>query len=603
MLLWRFRTIVLSLVLTGPAAVAKLPTNLDFDALRGLAVQHDGRWPPLDTLARDVVESVTGDARFGGHDPVLWLLAWTFDPNEWRNHPVIPISSAALRAELQLPATKSVFSYAELTRHAPLRALLEELSQVESGKKLDPLQSKVSDISTKLRLLERVFTGQVIRVIPDAKDVLGAWLPIAAAKADDTAFADVRAAWSALRDAFRNDDRAAFTTAVGQLRTALQALPAARRPAVRLIDVELDYNRLRPYRTAWFVMLGGALVSAVALVVKRRWFDALAVVVMLAGFGVLSYGLWLRWQIAGRIPATNMFESLLLLSWGMGVFAILAMLVQRQRVVPLTASGMGAVALILADCLPLDHFVRPTPPVLLDTIWMSIHVPIIMVSYSVLALGVLVAHVQLIAMAAAPARRELSAAIDEMHYWYIHVGAMLLLVGIITGSMWAASSWGRYWGWDPKEVWSLVAFLGYMAILHVRVDHERHPRWIYAVAALFAIAMFAVVLPTLAPITPVKILALVGTAAAMVIFVLARGQFATALKSILAFWLILMTYLGVNFVLGMGLHSYGFGTGAVVRYMFLSAVIDLALIALCTVIYLLRRPRGVTSAGVMPAVA
>ncbi len=603
MSLSRLKLILVILASLAPSAAAKLPANLDLDALRGLPVQHDGRWPPLDTLARDVVESVTGDTHFGGQDPVLWLLAWTFDADEWRSQGLITIANAELRAELKLPANKSLFSYHELTRHAPLRALIEELSQVEGGKKLDPLQSKVSDLSAKLRALERAFSGQVIRVVPDAKDVLGAWTPIAATKADDTATEGVRTAWNALRDAFRKDDRAAFTAAVGQLRTALQALPAARRPDARLIGVELDYNRLRPYRTAWFIMLAGALVSAVALAAKRRWFDGLAVLVMLAGFGVLSYGLWLRWQIAGRIPATNMFESLLLLSWGMGAFAILALLVQRQRVVPLTASGMGALALILADCLPLDHFIRPSPPVLLDTIWMSIHVPIIMVSYSVLALGVLVAHVQLIAMAAAPARRALRDALDEMHYWYIHVGAILLLVGIFTGSMWAASSWGRYWGWDPKEVWSLVAFLGYMAILHVRVDRERQPRWVYALAAAFAVGLFVVVLPTLAPLTPNKILALVGTAAAMVTFVLARGQFATAFKSILAFWLILMTYLGVNFVLGMGLHSYGFGTGAVVRYMFLTAVIDLSLMAACTLIYLLRRPRGLASNGMAPALA
>ena len=57
-------------------------------------------------------------------------------------------------------------------------------------------------------------------------------------------------------------------------------------------------------------------------------------------------------------------------------------------------------------------------------------------------------------------------------YWYIHVGSILLIAGILTGSIWAASSWGRYWGWDPKEVWSLVAFLAYMAILHARFDRQ-----------------------------------------------------------------------------------------------------------------------------------
>ena len=110
----------------------------------------------------------------------------------------------------------------------------------------------------------------------------------------------------------------------------------------------------------------------------------------------------------------------------------------------------------------------------------------------------------------------------DLLYWYMFVGSILLIAGILTGSMWAASSWGRYWGWDPKEVWSLVAFLGYMAILHAKVD---------------------------------KMI----------------GQFGVAAISIAAFQTILMTYLGVNFVLTTGMHSYGMGDSPVVMWMVITA--------------------------------
>jgi ABC-type transport system involved in cytochrome c biogenesis permease subunit len=106
------------------------------------------------------------------------------------------------------------------------------------------------------------------------------------------------------------------------------------------------------------------------------------------------------------------------------------------------------------------------------------------------------------------------------------VGSILLITGIITGSIWASSSWGRYWGWDPKEVWSLVAFLAYIAILHARWEQM-------------------------------------------------IGRFAIAAWSILAFQTILMTYLGVNFVLSAGLHSYGFGSSSVVNWMVAVAAAEL----------------------------
>jgi ABC-type transport system involved in cytochrome c biogenesis permease subunit len=188
-----------------------------------------------------------------------------------------------------------------------------------------------------------------------------------------------------------------------------------------------------------------------------------------------------------------------------------------------------------------------------------------------------------------------------VHYWYAIVGAYLLAVGIITGSMWGAASWGRYWGWDPKEVWSLVALLGYMAILHVRVDQERTPSWVYGLGAVLALTVFALVMRHFTPLSPTTLGVFAVTAVASLVFVLARGPFATGLKSILAFWLIIMTYVGVNYVLGIGLHSYAFGKGAVVRYMFLLGGIDLALIAVCTLVYVVRRQ--FTSAGPAAPVA
>ena len=239
----------------------------------------------------------------------------------------------------------------------------------------------------------------------------------------------------------------------------------------------------------------------------------------------MSWGIGMRWQVAGRIPASNMYESMLFLGWGVGLFAVVATVLMRNRIVVLNAAAGAALTMALTDLLPIDRFIHPMPPVLSGTYWLAIHVPIIMVGYAVLALGMVVAHMQIGVEAFAPARRTLALKMAELQYFYIHVGSILLVAGILTGSMWAASSWGRYWGWDPKEVWSLVAFLAYMAILHARAER------------------------------------LIGT-------------FGVAAWSIVAFQTILMTYLGVNFVLAAGLHSYGFGDSSVVRAMVITALVE-----------------------------
>jgi len=568
------------------------PTTLDFSIVRSIPTQHDGRYPPLDTVARDIVREVTGSIFPEGRDPVVLLLAWTFDSQAWMREPLIGIRNAELRQELQLPADKTVFSYWELAGHERLHELIDGLAHIGGDRKPNPLESKVSDISTQLMTLQRAFAGDVIHLLPVADDRSGTWTSVSAiVRAPETVPEAVRTAWEELRMAFTSSDSPMFTAASEKLKSALAAMPAAYRPDPKIIAKELRYNTLRPYRTAWMAMVAATVLAALALAVRRKWFDVIAVLALVGSFGLLTYGLSLRWSIAGRIPASNMFESLLFLSWGMGAFAILSMLIFRQRLVPLTAAFMGTVSLVLADCLPMDQFIRPIAPVLMDTIWMSIHVPIIMVSYSVLALGVLIAHVQLATMAAAPRHQRLSHSVDMLHYWYIHVGSILLLAGIVTGSMWAASSWGRYWGWDPKEVWSLVAFLAYLAILHVRIDHERVPAWAYVVGAAGTLALFAIVTTRLTPLTAGKIVGLAGALIGTAIFVVVRGRFGTAFKSVVAFWLIIMTYVGVNYVLGIGLHSYGFGTGAVVRYMFLVGGTDLAFVVLCALIYYARSAR------------
>ena len=243
----------------------------------------------------------------------------------------------------------------------------------------------------------------------------------------------------------------------------------------------------------------------------------------------MTWGLAVRWQIAGRIPASNMFESMLFLGWGVALFGVVSVLL-RNRMLVFNAAAMAALATMLSDLLPMDGFVHPMAPVLSGTPWLAIHVPIIMVSYATLTLVTFFAHLVIGVEIFAPARRDLVDRWSQLAYWYIHVGSILLITGILTGSIWAASSWGRYWGWDPKEVWSLVAFLAYMAILHARFDHQ--------------IAAFGV-----------------------------------AAGAIAAFWTILMTYLGVNFVLASGLHSYGFGSSRLVNVLVGVALVETAFLA------------------------
>jgi cytochrome c-type biogenesis protein CcsB len=307
------------------------------------------------------------------------------------------------------------------------------------------------------------------------------------------------------------------------IKTVETADPAA-------IEREITYNAVRPTRVAWIVLGAALVLSIFAWNGKRKLLDGLSLAGLAIGFAVMTWGIATRWMLAGRIPAANMYESLLFLAWGVGLFAVLAFAIMRNRLVVLNANAMAFLTMALTDLLPIDGFIHPVPPVLAGTPWLAIHVPIIMVSYSVLALGVVIAHMQVGFTIFKPNDRQLIERMNDLLYWYIHVGSILLIAGILSGSVWAASSWGRYWGWDPKEVWSLVAFLAYVAILHARWDKQ-------------------------------------------------IARFGVAAWSIVAFQTILMTYLGVNFVLTTGMHSYGMGDSPVVTAMVAVALAEAAFLA------------------------
>jgi cytochrome c-type biogenesis protein CcsB len=474
---------------TGPRS-----SDATTETVRRLPVQHDGRVMPFDTFARETVRQVTGKRTWRADDPAATVLSWMFDASKALSAPLLPIEDPELPQALGLAGPRRHVSALEYENH---RAKLETFFQRTLAAGADHVKLRAAADRLELRLvaLKHTVSREFLRCMP-------------AADGTDT--------WTA----------PTFTSLDALVEFAKGSRPAAW-PSASAIERELTYNHWQPTRLAWLLLAGACMLTGLGWLrrsITLRW---LALAGLLSGFGVMTWGIVLRWQIAGRIPASNMYESLLFLAWGVGFVALLLLPWMRSRLVLLNACGLSALTLGLADLLPIDSFIHPMPPVLSGTPWLAIHVPIIMLSYSILALGVVVAHVQIAMAAWAPSRQGAIKSASRILYWYIHVGCLLLTAGIVTGSIWAASSWGRYWGWDPKEVWSLVALLAYLALLHARRE-----RWL--------------------------------------------KPFTFAAVSILAFQAILMTYLGVNFVLGTGLHSYAMGDSPVASWLVLIAALEIA---------------------------
>jgi ABC-type transport system involved in cytochrome c biogenesis permease subunit len=390
------------------------------------------------------------------------------------------------------------------------------VDRAEAGQPQQPGDKSLLALHERITVFDLYLTRNAIRPIPAADRAL---------------------AWSQPE---RPGDPASYAALESQLRP----VAPAHYPSAARIAAEIRYHAVNPARIAWWLLLPAAIAAGLTLErdrFKLRW---AALVAMVLGFVVMTWGIATRWQLAERIPASNMYESMLFLGWGVGLFGVVAVLL-GHGMLSFNAAAMSALVMLLLDVLPIDPFIHPMAPVLSGTPWLAIHVPIIMVSYSTFAIATFLAHMQIGVGLFAPREEARAQRWGDLLYWYVMVGSILLIAGILTGSIWAASSWGRYWGWDPKEVWSLVAFLAYMAILHARNDGQ-------------------------------------------------IGPFGVAVASIIAFWTILMTYLGVNFVLASGLHSYGFGSSNLVKVL---AIIALAETAFLTAAWWARERRLQARAG------
>jgi cytochrome c-type biogenesis protein CcsB len=515
---------------TGPAT---------FDAaalhdLRLIPVQHNGRTKPLDSLAREMVQFVTGRSHYRGQDPLVTYLSWMFESEKWMDEPMVQVQYLPLRNEVGLEAKRSRFSIAELRSNSRLMELFRNVDDKNRrDEKLDKIENEARDVGTRLLVLNDVMSGDALRVIPNTMNASATWFTFMEVK--DAPFFDttaIRTQLTGVIDAFRSGDDRALASAGRGLRTGLAAVAPAAMPPMSKLTAEVRYNRIDPFRTAWILYFIAFVLLLLAAALHTRVWYAAGLTAMLAGFGIHVFGMASRIYVAGRPPVSNIYESMIFVAAAIVLFSLIFEAVYRSRIFALTAAGLGVVALVLSENLPLSTEISPLVPVLRSTTWLTFHVLTIMMGYAAAFLAGGLALVGLGAYAFGRGNSPFAVKLDRFHYRVVQVTVLFLGAGIILGGVWANQSWGRYWGWDPKETWALISLLAYLVIVH-----GRFAGWL--------------------------------------------KRFGTNVASVIGLNLVIMTYYGVNYFL-VGLHSYAGGAAFNVPwwvYAFLAAEVAFVIVA------------------------
>lgn len=508
---------VAGLLLAAPfvRAADDLPRTLPRETAASfgrLYVYYNDRVCPLQTLAKDFTMKLCGKPTYRGLTAEQVLTGWFFYYDDWKQEPCIRVKSADVRRLLGVKG--KLVSLQDFFGPEGYRLDAEALAGASSAD-----AKAVGEANEKFSLVSSVATGAAWRIFPytppsSADTSRLEWLSLADRLPRDMSLEEgafVRGAMNYVAEQVARKDFAEVERLVGKIRRYQQREGGALLPSDLRFRAERVYNRLNdslPLAVASVVLgLLSFVYSVRCLMLRQRERKGVrgAQLCVLGLMACWLLGLMvLRGLVSGHLPMSNGHETMHLLAF---CAALLTLVFHRRLPLALPfgflVCGLALVVSMLGERNPQ---VGQLMPVLASPL-LSVHVAVIMLAYALLAFVMLNGVAALVLLAS---HRECEAQVERLQVvsrLLLYPAVFLLAAGIFIGAVWANVSWGRYWGWDPKEVWALVTMLVYALALHpASLPCFRRPLFFH----VFCVA---------------------------------------------AFLCVLVTYFGVNFLLG-GMHSY-----------------------------------------------
>lgn len=480
----------------------------------------DGRIEPVSTLASEVVRKVSRKSSLYGKSPDEVLLSMMAYPELWRSMPIIRVSNktlaATLGAEGKYISMQSLFD--EQGTYKISEAVRAAYAKAPSFR--NRVDKEYIYVDERVNICYMVYQGSLLHLFPGAEQSVSWYTPGAqAAEYADGDSLFIKSGFQLLIQSITDNN----TTDAIQVLKAVDNFQVKYGADLLASDskkkAEILFNRANPFKRIFpFYLLFGFLLLFVLFVNIFRQKQLPRILrVSFFGFILLMFvihtvGLILRWYISGHAPWSNGYESIVYVAWA----AMLAGLIfgRKYPMVVGTASFLSGIALFVAHLSWMNPEVTNLVPVL-KSYWLTIHVAVITASYGFIGLSMFLGILVMILMVMRNKgnQQKVSGFIEQLttiNEMSATVGLYFLTIGTFLGGIWANESWGRYWGWDPKETWSLVTIVVYSFVAHMRL------------------------IPSL------------------------KGTFNYNVASIVGFSSVLMTYFGVNYYL-TGLHSYGKG--------------------------------------------
>ncbi|WP_431123819.1 cytochrome c biogenesis protein CcsA [Flagellimonas flava] len=504
------------------------------EAFGKLVIQDEGgRMKPINTFSSELLRKLSLKDKFGNMNSDQVFLSMMLNPPAWYNAEFIAVDKKgkndSIRKVLGIPKTQEFIKATDFFDDRGVYKLGPYLNEATTALSPNKFQQDLKDANIRLSLLDQALSGKIIKIFPLLNDENNKWISAVEYRGGQHHVSDSLYSnfiknsmpyyLSTLRAAitmgdYSQPDKLLEAFKQNQRNHGMEVLPSEKRIETEVIYNKLDiFNRLYRYYGLIGLLLFVILICQIFKdreIWKATAYALKGVIIIL--FIWHTAGLILRWYISGHAPWSDAYESMLFVAWatmGMG------MLFVRKSILTLSAAAfVCAMLLFFAHQNWIDPTIGNLVPVL-DSYWLMIHTSVIVGSYGPLTVGMILGVVCMILIILTTKKNKQRMELNLKELTLINeivltVGLVMLTIGNFLGGQWANESWGRYWGWDPKETWALVSIMVYAFVLHMRLVPGLRGRWTFNFA------------------------------------------------SIIAFASIMMTYFGVNFYL-VGLHSYASG--------------------------------------------
>ena len=487
-----------------------------------------GRMKPAHTFSSELVRKVSQSENFNGMNPSQVFLSIIENSKLWFNVPFIYLEkgNTEIREIIGVKKEATHASLADFYDEKGASKIRQYAADAEKKNVKSKFEKDVIKIEKRIYLFSQALSLSILRIYPKLNDENNTWVSFPESSranytGNDSLF--VRQSLPVyirlLQDAKRTGNYTEAGKMLDGIKNFQKKYGAEVYPSDDKIDAEITYNKAQVFKklAKYYGYVSVFLIFFVILQIfnDKKWIGKIVkaligITVVLFAFHIL--GLLGRWYISGNAPWSNAYESIIYVAWATMLFGLA--FGRKSSLTIAATTFLTATILMFAHQNWLDPEIANLQPVL-NSWWILVHVSIIVASYGPFSLGMILGIVALFltVFTTEKNKKKMDLNIKEIttiNEMAVTIGLIMLTIGNFLGGMWANESWGRYWGWDPKETWALISIMIYAFVLHMRL------------------------IPGL------------------------RSRFTFNLWSVLAYGSIMMTYFGVNFYLS-GLHSYASG--------------------------------------------